>query len=127
MAAVGAHIYAPTTQKVLAHLMRKAWALLMPNTYPEICSNLLLQARACGLPVVASHIGANPEFLDKGGLLTQKWAPHDIHSWTVEYAREACRLQQDPVLHKKLSEEAPQGVLSWDEIGGKWHELISAL
>jgi glycosyltransferase involved in cell wall biosynthesis len=127
MGALGAHVYAPTNQKVMAHLMRKAWALLMPNTYPEICSNLLIQARACGLPVVASHIGANPEYLDKGGLLTSQWAPHDIHSWTVEYARRVCELQQDPVLHAKLSSEAPQGIKTWDEIGQAWDTLIRSL
>ncbi len=127
MGAHGARIYAPTNQKVLAHIMRKAWALLMPNTYPEICSNLLLQARACGLPVVASHIGANKEFLDRGGLLTSKWFPHDIHSWSVEYAQKACELQSDAALHKKLSADAPQGVPTWSEVGDAWHDLISSL
>lgn len=127
MAAHGAHVYAPVGQKVLAHLMRKAWALLMPNTYPEICSNLLLQARACGLPVVASHIGANGEFLEKGGLLTSKWVPHDIHSWTIEYARLTCELQQNADLHKKLSLEAPLNVKTWGQIGHDWDELIQTL
>ncbi len=123
----GAHVYAPTTQPVLAHIMRKAWALLMPNTYPEICSNLLIQARACGLPVVASHIGANKEFLNQGGLLTSQWNPHDIHSWVVEYTRQVCNLQTDKVLHQKLSLEAPLDVKTWEDIGYAWHELISAL
>lgn len=123
----GAHTYAPTTQPVLAHLMRKAWALLMPNTYPEICSNLLIQARACGLPVVASHIGSNKEFLDKGGLLTSQWNPHDIHSWVVEYTRQVCSLQVDSELHKQLSTEAPIGIKSWEEIGHDWNELIQTL
>lgn len=127
MSAYGAHVYAPTSQKVMAHLMRKAWALLMPNTYPEICSNLLIQARACGLPVVASHIGANSEFLDKGGLLTSKWQPHDIHSWTVEYTRQVCELQQNKELHKKLSLEAPEGIKTWNEVGNAWNEMLKSL
>lgn len=127
MGSMGAHVYAPTTQPVLAAIMRKAWALLMPNTYPEICSNLLIQARACGLPVVASHIGANAEFLDKGGLLTKKWYPHDIHSFDVEYTSLTCELQRNKELHKKLSEEAPNGILTWDQVGEMWHELIQSL
>lgn len=129
MGNAGAHIYAPTNQKVMAHIMRKAWALLMPNSYPEICSNLLLQARACGLPVISSNIGANPEFIthNVNGLLTTRWHPHDIHSWIVEFARETCRLQQDKVLHKKLSDNAPTNVPTWREIGGKWNDLLQAL
>lgn len=125
----GAHIYAPTNQKVMSHLMRKAWALLMPNSYPEICSNLLLQARACGLPVISSNIGANPEFLQHkiNGLVTTKWHPHDIHSWIVEFATHACQLQQDKDLHKQLSLAAPIGVPTWREIGEKWNELLKSL
>ncbi len=122
-----AHIYHPVSQTVLAGIMRKAWVLLMPNNYPEICSNLVLQARACGLPVVSSNIGANPEFLDKGGLLTDKWHPHDIHSWIVEFARQTCKLQEDKELHKKLSLEAPIGVPTWEGIGNAWHEVIQSL
>jgi len=129
LASAGAHVYAPTSQKSMAAIMRKAWCLLMPNSYPEICSNLLLQARACGLPVVSSNIGANPEFLThrETGMLTTKFHPHDIHSWVVEFARQACILQNEPDVHKRISENAPSGVPTWDEIGGKWNELIQSL
>lgn len=129
MGARGAHIYAPVNPKVLAHIMKKAWALLMPNSYPEICSNLLLQARACGLPVVSSNIGANPEFLkhETQGLLTKQWNPHDVHSWVVEFARQTSRLQQDKELHKKISEQTVKSVPTWGMVGRSWDELIQAL
>ena len=129
MAEGGAHVYSPMGQKSLASVMRKAWCLLMPNSYPEICSNLLLQARACGLPVVSSQIGANPEFLtnDLNGLITSKWGPHDIHSWIVEFARKTCKLQQDKLLHQYLSKNAPDGVPTWRDIGEKWNELLQTL
>ncbi len=121
-----AHVYYPVSPKVLASIMKKAWVLLMPNSYPEICSNLLLQARACGLPIVSSSTGANPEFLDKGGLLT-KYHPHDIHSWVIEFAQKTCDLQQDKDLHKKLSLEAPINVPTWESVGHAWHETIQSL
>ncbi len=129
MANNGAHIYAPTSQKVMAHIMRKAWALLMPNSYPEICSNLLLQAKACGLPVISSNIGANPEFVQDGvnGLVTTKWHPHDIHSWIVEFATKTCQLQADKDLHHKLSDAAPTDVPTWRDIGDKWNELLQRI
>lgn len=129
MEVMGAHIYSPMSQKSLAVVMRKAWALLMPNTYPEICSNLLLQARACGLAVVSSNIGANPEFIEheKTGLLTTQWYPHDIHSWIVEFATQACRLQQDKELHKTISQNTVIGVPTWRDIGESWNELLKTV
>lgn len=125
----GAHIYSPVNPKVLAAIMKKSWALLMPNNYPEICSNLLLQARACGLPVVSSNIGANPEFIKHGqtGSLTTKWHPHDFHSWSIEFTREVVKLQQDKELHKKISEQTCKDILTWDQIGRIWNELIRTL
>ncbi len=123
-----AHVYHPVAPRTLAALMKRAWCLLMPNSYPEICSNLLLQARACGLPVVTSDIGANPEFLKSqvNGLATS-WKPHDIHSWMVEFARLACQLQQDKELHKRISLAAPADVPTWESIGNDWHSLIQTL
>lgn len=129
MAKVGVHVYAPTSQKVMAALMRKAYAFLMPNSYPEICSNLLLQARACGCPVVASGIGANVEFIEhtKTGLLTSKWQPHDLHSWTVEFTRQACILQRDKETHKLISENAPKNIMTWNQVGEAWQCLLNDL
>jgi len=126
MDAAGAHVYTPMSPTSLSTVMKKAWVLLMPNSYPEMCSNLLLQARACGLPIVSSNIGANPEFLEheKTGLLTTQWHPHDIHSWTKEFAEQACRLYFEKDLHKQISEQTSKGVPTWRDIGGLWNELF---
>jgi glycosyltransferase involved in cell wall biosynthesis len=121
----GAKVQLPIPQGILADKMRRAWALLMPNSYPEICSNLLLQARACGLPVIASNIGSVGEFIENGrtGIITRHY-PHDLGLWIKAYAEETIRLFMDEAKHREISEKAPQGVLSWDEIGERWHELI---
>ena len=125
MEAAGAHIYSPVSQDVLAHLLRKAHCLLMPNTYPEICSNLLIQAQASGCPVVTSDIGANAEFIENRvtGLYTDKYKPHDYYSWVIEYTNLVFDLNNKE-LHKKISDNAPRDVKTWDEIGGAWDELI---
>lgn len=125
----GAQVYYPVAQPVLAGILRKAWGLIMPNSYPEICSNLLLQAKACGCPVVTTDIGANPEFIENevDGLMTSKYKPHDNYAWVVEYARLACKLATNKKLHSFISENAPKKVLSWDDIGEKWHELLTTI
>lgn len=126
MRKAGANIYQPVSQDVLAHIMRKAWCLIMPNSYPEICSNLLLQARACGLPVVTSNIGANPEFVGPN-LMTTQYYPHDIYSWIVEFANKTLSLSLNKDLHKKISEESPIGVPTWEGTGEKWFTLLEKL
>ena len=98
----------------------------MPNTYPEICSNLLLQARACGLPVVTSNIGSASEFIENGktGIITPEY-PHDIHWWIKGYAESVVTLCKDEKTHKLISDNAPEGILSWEQVGEAWHnELV---
>lgn len=129
MDSAGAHVYPPMSPTSLATIMKKAWALLMPNSYPEMCSNLLLQARACGLPVISSNIGSNPEWIKhkETGLLTTKWHPHDIHAWTREFTEQAVTLYKDKDLHKHISTQAPNGVPTWREIGDRWNELLTTV
>lgn len=127
MERAGAHVYHPVSPEVLAHLMRKAWCFLMPNSYPEICSNLLLQAQASGCPVVTSNIGSAPEFIEHGttGLMTSRYCPHDNFSWIIEYTNLVLDVQQKADLHKGISTNSPLGVKSWNQIGEMWeNELL---
>lgn len=130
MAAKGARIQAPVPPKRLSELFRKAWGFVLPNSYPEICSNLLLQAQASGCPVITSDIGANSQFIKnwETGLMTTKFKPHDLHAWVIEYTRLGLRLLLDQQLHQKISQQSPQDVKTWDQIGEVWeHELLQQL
>lgn len=125
----GAHVYSPVSQEVLARLLRQASCLLMPNTYPEICSNLLLQAQASGCPVITSDIGSAPEFIENGvtGLMTTKFKPHDYYSWIVEYTNLVLDNYLNKDLASKISLNSPRDVKSWNCIGRMWHEEINRL
>lgn len=125
----GAHVYSPVSQEVLGHLLRQARCLLMPNSYPEICSNLLLQAQACGCPVVTSDIGSVPEFIENGvtGVFTSKYKPHDLFSWIVEYTNKALDVFLDDSYAQKISENSPRDVKSWEQIGEIWNNELNTL
>lgn len=122
----GVRFMDPIPQKELADTFRKAWALLMPNHYPEICSNILLQARACGLPIVASNIGSVSEFIEhrETGMLTHSF-PHDMFLWHKDFAEQVVTLQKDHALHAHISKQSPIGIPSWDAIGARWNKLLT--
>jgi len=124
----GATVQNPIPQSILADKMRESWVLLMPNSYPEICSNLLLQAQACGLPVITSNIGSVGEFIenDKTGILTSHY-PHDLFLWIKKYVESTVRLLKDDDKHKRISEQAPKDVKDWDTIGEMWNEYLSGI
>ncbi len=52
--------------------MQKSRALLMPSQVQENQPNVLLEAFACGLPVIASAVGGVPETLGSAGMLCSK-------------------------------------------------------
>jgi len=49
-----------------ADLLKNAQALVYPNRFFEACSNTILEAQACGTPVVAFDIGSNRELVRDG-------------------------------------------------------------
>lgn len=129
MADKGARIQAPVPPKKLAELLRKAWCMVLPNSYPEICSNLLLQAQASGCPVLTSDIGANPEFINnlETGIMTTKYKPHDLHAWVVEFSRMGLKLLLDQPLHEKISKQSINSPKTWGQIGEVWNELLQSV
>ena len=48
--------------------MKKADALVLPSVILENCPGVILEARAVGLPIIASDIGGIPELIDESGL-----------------------------------------------------------
>lgn len=124
----GVNVCEPVSQAELAKVMREAWLFLMPNSYPEICSNLLLQARASGLPVIASPTGSIPEFLKHGvhGKIT-KSNPTDLYYWWAEFARLALELTVNKEEHKQLSIGTALGIDSWETIAEQWDMVLNSL
>jgi glycosyltransferase involved in cell wall biosynthesis len=72
--------------KVLA-LMKEARFLIMPSEWYEVGPLSILEAFACGLPVIASRLGAMPEFVQDGhtGLLFTPGDSRDLVA-TVDWA-----------------------------------------
>ncbi len=127
MRSVGITVLDPVPQAELADVMRKACAFLMPGHYPELCSNSLLQALACGTPVIGSPIASIPEFVKHrfNGLLTET-GPADHYWWWKQFAVQCATIMTDKDLREKLSSNASWGPMSWDQIGNRWVQILTS-
>jgi glycosyltransferase involved in cell wall biosynthesis len=107
----------------LARVLGRAGLMILPTGYPEICSNIVLQALACGVPIITTGgLGATPEWVRhaKNGMLT-KYRPEDYMVYTMEIVRHASRVLNDARMHLRLIQSATRTkVWSWAEVGDAW-------
>lgn len=87
-----------------AKILREASIFVNPSFF-ELCSLSILEAMSCGVSVVASNVGGNPEMIEKGknGLLV----PPNDH---VTLARCIISLFEDENLNKMIGREARKTV-----------------
>lgn len=118
----------PVPQEEWAGVLSGAGVLLLPSDYPEICSNVVLQALSCGVPVIATgRLGATPEWVrhDRNGYLTD-WMPHDYMVYKVDFLRQVMKALDSPEMYDRLVWGALRTkVMSWEEVGDQWHRLLS--
>ena len=74
-------------------LMRDAHVLVFPSTWYECCPMTILEALACGTPVIASNLGSIPEFVRHGynGLLFRPGDAEDLARqvrWAFDHPEE---------------------------------------
>ena len=79
--------------------------LSVPATYHEPKGMFLMEAMACGIPVVQPRVGAFPEIIEKttGGLIVNADNPDDLADGILA-------LQRDPALARSLGEAGAAGV-----------------
>lgn len=127
----GIEVMDPIPQVQLAEELGRAGAMIMPSTYPEICSNSVLQSLASGTPVFTTgNLGATPEWVQHGknGMLTQ-YQSHDYMVYQVEMVRNLVNVISNPRIHRKMMMKAAQtkGIYTWKQVGQQWHRMVSKL
>ena len=119
----------PIPQSDLAVELGKASLMILPSSYPEICSNTILQSLCSGTPVVTTgSLGSAGQWISsKNGILTQ-WQPHDYMAYTLNVVRESVKILEDENLHRKLINNAAKTkIYSWEEIGAQWEAMLRRL
>lgn len=118
----------PIPQDGLADVLGRAAAMVLPTEYPEICSNIVLQALASGCPVVTTGgLGSTPEWVKhkRTGWLT-RWSPRDYLTHTMEMVRGLEWLLCEPSRLARVQRRAARTpVWTWAQVGEAWHRYLS--
>jgi glycosyltransferase involved in cell wall biosynthesis len=111
----------PASEPLLLALYRSAAALVYPSRY-EGFGLPLLEAMACGTPVIAARTSSIPEVVGDAGVLLD---PDDEHAW----AHEIERVLEDPGHRERLRESglARARAFSWQRTAQETAAVYRAL
>lgn len=128
-AEVGIEMHDPISQKRLAQQLAKSKLMILPTDYPEICSNIILQSLACGVPVITTgKLGSAGEWVTKKNGRLTTYLPHDYMVYQVQMVRNAVEVLDDEKLHEKLVKGALKTkILDWEQVGYKWNKLLNSI
>ena len=95
--------------------------LSVPSPYHEPKGLYLLEAMACGVPVVQPNHGAFPEIIARtgGGLLSRSEAPPDVADSIYE-------LWKDPARARELGRRGAEGVRNYYTVTHMAHAVVKA-
>ncbi len=110
-------IRTPLSRKQIAHYMKEAYAFIFPSLH-ESFGMPLLEAMACGVPVITSNVTACPEIAGNAGLLVH---PHH----TAELSAAMQQIMTDTALHQQLAANALERAkdFSWEKTA-RLHETL---
>ena len=105
----------PVESARVVDLLTRARAVVVPSVWYEAAGKVVLEAYAAGVPVLASRIGALPEFVEHGttGLLL---SPSEPAAW-----EEGVGILSDDALSERMGRA---GVDRWDERHGPASALV---
>ncbi len=104
-------------QKLLPAVYKAADVLLQPS-FDEGFGFPVLEAMACGLPVIASNRGSLPELVEDAGILTE---PEDYSGM----AESVCRILDQPAFRNELAEKGKRKAerYTWEQTAAKILEV----
>lgn len=93
---IGEQIWLAGDRSDVAELMRAMDLFVLPSLGEGI-SNTILEAMACGLPVIATEVGGNPELVAPGktGTLVPVADPEKMAQALLAYVRDPARMTQE--------------------------------
>ena len=117
----------PRKWEELPQVMNALDALLLVSrttpTWKEQFGRVIIEAQACGTPVIGSDSGAIPEVIDQGGLVVREGDSTDL-------AMAIRRLQEQPALRSEMGRIGRQQVeklYTWKRVSERMRDIYSIM
>jgi glycosyltransferase involved in cell wall biosynthesis len=111
----------------LPEVMNALDVLLLPSRttprWKEQFGRVIIEAHACGTPVIGSDSGAIPDVIEEGGLVTPEQNP-------AELAKAICKLRNDPALVARMGDAGLRQVkrsYSWQQVAAQMRGIYASL
>jgi len=106
-------------------LLQKSDIFVLPSLIEGI-SNTILEAMSCGLPIIASHVGGNPELIidNQTGYLFQTENVFELASAIEKYIKNRSMISQHGMNSRKRIEEQFSLELMVAQYQSTYHQLI---
>jgi len=126
----GVAVKDPVQQIELSEHLSRSGAMIMPTSYPEICSNAILQSLTCGTPVITTgNLGSSCEWIrhGKNGMLST-FQPYEGEVYGMGMVRNIVKVLKSEKLHRKLIQGATNTpIYTWKDIAHKWDWMLRSL
>ena len=104
----------------LAQQLPRCHVFCLPSL-AEGMSNAMLEAAACGLPIIATNVGGAAELIDGNGVIIKQKSASDI-------AEAIVKIYSDNQLRVKMGAESRDKAkqFGWEEMGREWVGYLKA-
>ena len=98
----------------LSRYLQRADVFVLPSLN-EGMSNSILEAMACGLPIIATDVGGSRELIKENGFIVKKENSNDLRESIEKFLSKKNLIKSMGIKSRKLSEE-----MSWEKVAGEY-------
>ena len=102
--------------EILKHL-QNADIFVMPSLN-EGMSNSILEAMACGLPIISTNVGGSKELIRGNGFIVKKADSSEIRKNLIKYKNNQSLLKIHGTKSKKIAQS-----MSWNKVSNEYYEI----
>jgi len=113
------HFEGNVAHEQIAKYYRSHDVFILPS-FNEGMSNTVLEAMACGLPIITSNTGGTAELIHENGFVVDSGNPNDIRTAVESFLTQPNRLQE-------MGQKSYRYVqnMQWNEVAREYHNVMS--